>query len=570
MHKKNILTTLVLLWVLGVVAFLLNQQLGLADKLTGDGPIALSTAPDGGFYLATSQELFYFNEQEALVRRKTAPQLGLQELNALSPTPQGGLWIYDSAQRRPFLCNSFWRCEAFGPTHLALDRNVALSPGPNGQGLLLSDNSNHRLILLGPDGQLLDDGKNRPLHFPNQVSSSASGWLLADTDRFAILAIAPQSATALGAGSSRLKTERRPYRFVQREKEWWVVEAGVSLNEGELRHYRESLSGEPISRLLSSEATDLVAIADTGARLVLASRSDWRLLSLDPATGQSRPVAALEAEFAGLRQEYAQAKAQSKRLPWLMAGLLAPALLGGLVIQRMNPSTRVAAQTSGERVVRPQTHTAKVPITPLPAGHIKPEPQIWAELYPVNESAKRVLIAVTAVLLLMAISFFLLDLPPLLILLPAIAALLFPVLAISLRRLNQAATRRLIDQELICGPQKLVWKRQGKAVCAVPYKEVMLGGDTLVLGRHALPLYLKLPGQRLAIWPAFELQRELSARLQPEQMVHDDTQLLRALLRYRHPYALVLLLKFIGLPLLVIVILAAKLLKYDWLWQWFL
>lgn len=533
--KKHLLSALLLLWVLAVAGIGLQRLLALGATLNGNGPLALASDGRGTLWLGTRDELFRVDAYERLEARWPVARLGLREINSLATGRNGVLWIYDSALRRPFRCTlERMQCTAFGPATLDLDNNVRMTENAAGE-LLLADNNRHRVLRLGADGELLNTGAAHRRAYPNQLSIHDNQLLLADTDNNRIITL---PADADGTGDIVLTTRQRPYRFVRRGKEWWVIEAGVALENGVLRHYRNDKA-----EALSLSADDPYDIADNGQRLFVSSRTDWQLLSLDPTSGEARMVSdtQLQAAFGAQRLAVAAARQQRRQIPLYMIAFMLPALGGGLLLQRRIDQEKAATAQDVSRIVLPHPFST-ASTTHNAVGHpcITPDSSAFeAKTMMQNHYLQRAgLLAIPLMLLSFGMVWWLLGsritmvLPHMLLM---IGLLLIIPLLIFLGRRHQ---QRLLDQALVCGPQKLVHVVAGKPRRATSYGYIWLGENVLVMDHqlHTLSQGHGLYRQRL--WPMHDIQREIGMRLPPTHVFDTDLALAMALLRLRPLLAL--------------------------------
>lgn len=531
MDRKKVLSLLLLLWVVVVVTGGISRMTTLGKLISPSGPQALAADNHGGFFLATNSELLHFDAEEKLIRRQPAQALGLSELNAITLDRDGTLWMYDSQRRRIFRCHeSSWKCSAFGPENLGLDDNVflAVSTGVEKQ-ILVSDNAHHRLVILNESGHLLDAGE-RKWHFPNQIINTGDEILLADTDRFMITRL---NSAGISTGTA-LTTKNRPYRFTRRGEAWWVIEAGTSLLDGELRHYHQNKQDK-----LTLDARDPVAILDIGQRIILASKADWTLLSINPETGNAIPAGdiPLQQEFTRHRLTAQAARSERSRLPFIMMALMAPALLGGMVLQR-----RIDANNETESSITTN------PVNHHPARQTGPERILFGkqavrietdrtalDLARTEQNRQLMKSALLLVPLLLISGLALRFLMPdsasgpantLLVMLIALPCIIAFLLYIGRRQQD-----RLYDQYLVCGPEKLVHVVGRKAVRATPYQDIWLGDETLILGKKRIALYQRRGRIRTALWTVADIQREIGSRIPGAQQLNSDYELGKMMLK---------------------------------------
>lgn len=525
MDRRNALLVLLLLLVLTVVAGGAWRLLALGKLTPPLGPQALARDGQGGFFLATDHEILRLDGFGAVRERRPARELGLDEINALAQGEGDTLYLYDSRQRRLHRCaTTRWTCTPFASAALGLDDNVQIAwVYGEERRLLVADNTHHRLLSLGADGTLLES----PLatwHFPNQILAQGEHVMLADSDTRRIVNL---DRSANGTVGVALQTRLRPYRFVRRDAEWWVLEAGVRLERARLRHY---LRGD--AELIPLGLADPVALLDLGRVLVVAGKEDWRLVAIDPDTGLVTPFGSvgLRQEFQARREATLAARRERAQLPLVMTGLLLPLLGAGLLLQR-----RI---TRDARSAAPLPGTAPVTPPPSPAATRGGPARIDTDRDALAAArawqGRQLKIASLLVLPLLAAlgALLYLHLPggpsgparylPALLLVPP----LLVALALMAGRRQQD---RLYDQHLLCGSDKLIHVVAGKPVRAVAYEAVWLGEESLVLGARRLPLYLGQGPRRCALWKREDLERELTGRIPAAQRL-GETALGRALL----------------------------------------
>lgn len=522
MDRRKVLLLLLLLWTVAVVAGGLWRLLALGTLIGSQGPQALSRDGQGGVFLATDHDLLHLDSQGRLLGRHPVATLGLVEINALAQGEGDTLWLYDSQLRRLFRCGTrAWTCAPFGDDTLQLDQNVQLAwLYGRDRRLLVSDNTRHRLLAFAEDGSRLQMPATA-WHFPNQLSTGGGAALLADSDTRRIVALDPVGNRAT---ATALATRERPYRFARRDSTWWVIEAGVTLEDGRLRHYRDSQG-----RDIPLGVTDPVALLDIGHSILIAAKADWRLLALDPETqavtafGEAR----LQQEFRDRKAATLAARRERGRLPLLMLGLLAPALLGGLLVQRrldIATADRSAAPKAGGALAAaaPGKILARIG-TDRGALELARTQQ--------NRQLLRAGLILVPLLLATGLALWLLLPPqataPLTGLLGAVAIL--PVLVLLTLYSSRRQQDRLYDQQFICGPEKVIHVVRGKPVRALPYTAIWLGEDSLILGKQRLPLYVGHGARRSALWNIGDLHRELGTRIPHTQRL-GEIELARAML----------------------------------------
>ncbi|MDQ8035885.1 MAG: hypothetical protein REI12_00570 [Pedobacter sp.] len=561
---KKLLSFLLVAWVLLVVLGGIGYMNSLGKHISGNGPQALSGDGQGGFFLIANRHILHFDAAEKVLERHSFDALGLQSSNGLL-YGEGRLLAFDNERQQIFLCTlPAWQCRPFSAPSLRLSNAIAMT-WQSPTMLAVSDNTGHRLLLLDGMGNLMYAGQKQ-WHYPNQITAVSDGLLLADTDRFSILHIADTG----GAGKKiLLGTSSRPYQFVLRDNNWWVLQAGIRLENASLFRYRDG-----IPEKISLPATDPTALLDTGKRLIIASRQDWELLSLDPDTGNAIPTGdtAFQKELTSMRLAQQTAKKQRGLAPYIMLALMAPALLGGVVLQR-----RMDAEKSSAKTIPTQT-LVRPPATAFASESIRIDTDrsgIEMQRAQQNRLLLKAGLVVIPLFLLIAAVIGLsgLQLRQLFPLLFFIAALLvLTPLLVYMGRLRQD---RLFDQHFICGPQKLVHVKQGKPLSATAYADIWLGSDTLLLKDKAIPLYIGMGKLRTPFWTVHDIQREIGKRLPPAQHFHSDHEMGKALLGKNSLLGLRLILARYAVVFAIIAVLLLKLMQVlhqlhlDTLWKIF-
>lgn len=561
MERRKLLLLLCFLWVLVAVGGGLWRLWALGALTAPAGPQALARDGQGGLYVALDRELLRLDAVGRLKDRRSAAGLGLADITALAPGEGGTLFLYDGGGRRVHRCaTETWTCAPFSPVALDLDRNVQMAWrfGPD-RRLLLSDNTRHRLLALDGNGVRLPLPGAR-WDFPNQVSTEGGAALLAESDRHRIVEFDP---VANRQTSIALSTRARPYRFVRRDQHWWVIEAGVTLQRADLRHYRD---GQVTT--VATGLRDATALVDTGLNILVAGREDWRLVAIDPDTGSAQDFGstALREEFRARRQAMVAAREERARLPLLMLLLVAPGLVAGLLLQRRIDRDSAADTKAG---AQPPATTA-----PPVAAALAPAAMSARKLARIDtdraalararalQNTQLARLGLILVPLLLSGSGLLLWLAPAAMRAPLLPLLgLFAILPLLIGLaflLGRRRQDRLYDQHLLCGPDKLVHVVAGKPVRAVPYEDVWLGEDSLVLSARRLPLYTGYGRQRSAFWQLCDLHRELGPRIPHHQQL-GEIALGRALLARGRAAGLSVLAGRFAVALAVLALVLAKL-----------
>jgi hypothetical protein len=602
MNRNKLYSALLLLWVVLAVVICVFRIYTLGDLINNSGPQALTADGQGGFYLATNTELLHFGPNEKLLERTGIRKLGLQNIKALTQGEGTTLWVYDAGPHRVFRCDEgSLSCSPFGPEKLGLDFNVSLvtSPPPDSH-LIISDDTNQRLVVLGSSGQLIDDGHGKTWHFPNQISRSDDGLLLADANRFAITRL--DASQPNGSDTPLLHTLSRPYRFVRRGEDWWVVEAGISLTRGWVMHYRGSSSpddstshiamqsirtGGAVSSAKAQANTaamtptrppqrltlkfwDIVAIADTGSQIIIASKSDWGLLVLDPASDASHDLgdAQVQADFRQQAQALAAAETERGHMPLIMVLAILPALiLAGLLQRRMDAGGGASGLVRTDPVAGITDGAINI------SAHVLMQPDA-AELEKLRVLQKKtvkylgIAYAILAALLVtIAVSFphghgykAIAAMAPLIAML-----LVVPVIIYAQRQRVETQ----FSQSLECGIHTLTLYRQGKPVSSVEYGKVWLCDAVLVLDKLIVSRALSLKDMKsgkmvsFPIWSPALVDKILRPRLPPEQVFGSRFELARACFRAAPAQALRLMGREIGLTLLCMLLIVQMLFRFH-------
>jgi hypothetical protein len=562
-RMKKLLSALLVIWMLLIVIGGIAYMTSLGKHITGNGPQALTGDGSGGFFLVAQRQILHFDAQEKLLERHDFDALGLQDVGSILFSNKQ-LLAFDNERKQIFRCMlPAWQCAPFSPATLDLSQAIAMAWQTPGT-LVISDNTGHRLLMLDAQGRPLYTGPAR-WHYPNQITSIADGLMLADTDRNVIVHLADAESST---PEILLETTSRPYQFVRRDNSWWVLQAGVLLENAELFHYHHG-----IPEKISITAQDPTALLDTGRRIIIASRQDWELLSLDPETGNAIPAGdkAFQAELNAQHLATQTAKKQRGRLPYIMLALMLPALLGGVVLQRRLDAEKSApVMTSAIKRTAPEKTASHVSVR-IDTDKSRIEMQRLEQNRLLLKSG---LIVIPLLILLALFLWFsgidLAGLTPVFFLIAALLVLT-PLLVYRGRRKQD----RLFDQQLVCGPQKLVHIKQGKPVGATPYADIWLGSDTMLLKEKTFPLYIGLGKLRAPFWMVHDIQREIGKRIPPEQLFNTDHEMGRAMLGRNKTLGLRLIFARYAVAIAIALVLLLKLfqvlhhLHLDKLWKIF-
>lgn len=192
-----------------------------------------------------------------------------------------------------------------------------------------------------------------------------------------------------------------------------------------------------------------------------------------------------------------------------------------------------------------------------------------------NRSLVRIGLLLLGAFLLILLVVFLADGHSGILVVAAMVAVL-AIIAAPLALLFYAGRRRqsrLYDQYFLCGPQKLIHVVRGKPQRAIPYTDIWLGNESLVLGKERLALYRGHGKHRSPLWSHADVQREIGARIPPEQNMATDIDLGRALMKQSPWLGLRILAARYAVALTVVLVLLLKawnVIQHFWgvkLWQ---
>lgn len=329
MDRRPLLLTTLLLLATALAGGSAWRFTALQRQLADGGPQALARDGQGGLFLATDRTLLHLDGNGTVRARYSAATLGLQSVDALAAGEDDTLFIHDREQRRLFRCAmASARCLPFGSAALGLGDRVHLAWlfGPD-RRLLVADTARDRLLALDANGATLP-GTSGGWRSPRQLQASGEHVWLADSGTGRIVTL---DATGTSQRGVALQARAHPLRFIRRDTDWWVLEADARGAHPVLRHYRHGLATD-----LVLPVTEPAFLVDLGRCFVVAARSDWRLLAVDPDSGTVSPFGsdALMAAFSAQRAAIASAREEQRWLPVVMAAALVPAFLAGLLLWR--------------------------------------------------------------------------------------------------------------------------------------------------------------------------------------------------------------------------------------------
>lgn len=118
---------------------------------------------------------------------------------------------------------------------------------------------------------------------------------------------------------------------------------------------------------------------------------------------------------------------------------------------------------------------------------------------------------------------------------------------------------RHYDQSLVVTRKGLVQVVAGKPKRILPYDNMWLGPDRLVIGRKDMPFRMKSMAREFSLWPSADMQRLLSPHIAPEKQFSSDNEMLMFMLRRFHGYAVQRVIRKILFYIAVIGLLFGKL-----------
>jgi len=332
------------------------------------------------------------------------------------------------------------------------------------------------------------------------------------------------------------------------------------------------------SELLSLKFRDIVAIADTGSQIIIASKSDWGLLVLDPATDIEHEINddSIRSEFYDRSLTHTAAVAERGRLPLVMILLIMPALVLGVLLQKRMDAARTAALLADAANMKPpfvpgagfassrKTSSMQVIITPNMESleKIKAK-QKWAFILLGIVTGLFVCVFVIAMISMaktiphkhMGDPVFL-AIGPILAMLLLVPAMLYA----QWQRWTMA-----FSQSLDCGRTTLTLNRKNNPFKITEYSKVWLCDTTLIMGDLCLPRFIPLKDIKTGklikheIWPTADVEQVLQPRLPPHQVFSRKYDLARALWRVQPKQAVALMGQEIATIVILVIVVGLQL-----------
>lgn len=397
--KKNIVAVAILagMGLCLAAIYYAGEQLGAGMP----GPSKIGLAPDGTVWVASHGGLHQFTA--AGERRRTVALSALGRgavISELLPLSDGTLVIAEAVP------SAAWRCDIGARVCSSITAKVAASHGPTAHALMvaadeqrgrfyISDNANHRLLLLDFDGKVLAVTAPRRLLYPNELTVEKSGQLVVvDTTHRRLVRI-PVEGDAFGPDLWQMKTDNpllRPGRRLPMDLapspggEWWVVIARDGMKEGDLVLF--GADGNALRRVDLGADSDPTQIAIVPDGLLVADPSRATLTRVAPDGSVAGPWgdAAFQAELGALRES---------RSLWSMLRIAAQVLLVAFPVAGVLLLWRL-----GERLPIPGPLAVPAAPTPVERG-IR-----WLEVRPeVRRRGRRTLMVLSGAMWVAAIAF---------------------------------------------------------------------------------------------------------------------------------------------------------------------
>ncbi len=365
-----------------------GEQLGAGVP----GPSKIGLAPDGTVWVASHGGLHHFTGAGARKEVVALSALGRGAIiSELLPLSDGTLVLAEAVPSGAYRCNvATLQCAtitakiagAVGSTAHAL----MIAADEKRSRFYISDNANHRLILLDFAGKVLDVTAPRRLLYPNELAVEKSGQLVVvDTTHRRLVRI-PVEGDAFGPDLWQMKTDNslaRPGRRLPMDLAlspgggWWVLIARDGMKEGDVVLF--GVDGNAVKRIDLGPDSDPTQIAIVPDGLLVADPSRATLTRIAPDGSVAGPWgdSVFQAELDGLR---------ASRSAWRALRLAAQILLVALPLAGVFLLWRL-----GERLpVRPRL---VVPASPTPVeGGIH-----WLEVRPeFKRRARKMLIGMLA------------------------------------------------------------------------------------------------------------------------------------------------------------------------------
>jgi len=251
MKSKNAVAVLIVAAVAACLAaiYVAGERLGAGAQ----GPSKIARAPDGTVWVVSDGALHQFSAQGEPRREIPLGALGRGPLPSdLVPLADGSMVIAEADPSAAYRCDlAAMRCalltgaiaQAIGPTRHAL----MIAADETARRYYISDNANHRLILLDFDGRVLDATQPRRLIYPNEIEVAKPGEIVvADTNHHRLVRIGV-AGDRFGADLWQMRTDRNNLHRVGRvwpmdftpaaQGGWWVLDARDGMRDADLLRF---------------------------------------------------------------------------------------------------------------------------------------------------------------------------------------------------------------------------------------------------------------------------------------------------------------------------------------------
>jgi hypothetical protein len=389
---KNIVAVAILVAVglcLGAIYYS-GEQLGAGVP----GPSKIGLAPDGTVWVASHGGLHHFTQAGARKEVVALSALGRGSIiSELLPLSDGTLVLAEAVPSAAYRCNvATLQCAtitakiagAIGPTAHAL----MIAADEKRSRFYISDNANHRLILLDFDGKVLDVTAPGRVLYPNELAAEKPGQLVVvDTTHRRLVRIRVER-DAFGPDLWQMKTDTDLARLGRRlpmdlapspDGGWWVLIARDGMKEGDLILFgSDGKAAKRVDLGLDSDPTQIAMVPD-GLLVADPTRATLTRIAPDGSVAGPWGDSAFQAEVDGLRASRSWWRALRFAAQIL---LVAFPIAGVLLLWRL-----------GERL--PVLHPLAVPASPTPV-----ENGIhWLEVRPeFRRRARYMLIVLTALI----------------------------------------------------------------------------------------------------------------------------------------------------------------------------
>ncbi len=298
-----------------------GEQLGAGVP----GPSKIGLAPDGTVWVASHGGLHHFTgagERKEKVALSALSRGAI--ISELLPLSDGTLVLAEAVP------SAAYRCDVAARACTSITAKVAASNGPTAHALMIaadeqrgrfyiSDNANHRLLLLDFDGKLLDVTAPRRLLYPNELAVEKSGQLVVvDTTHRRLVRI-PVEGDAFGPDLWQMKTDnslvrpgrRLPMDLAPSPRIAFVLENGPPCGAGAARRLSDRRRAAAVAP--GRAAADPRAARDTRDRDSGRTRNPL-------GRGQSRVQAARPEDAPGLERRNVDRRTRHRGPPRIEPG----------------------------------------------------------------------------------------------------------------------------------------------------------------------------------------------------------------------------------------------------------